>query len=129
MQFGYFDALRREYVVTVPRTPLPWINYLGSEDFFALMSNTAGGAIASIRTRACAESPATATITARRTKRGSMSISRMGIPYGIPDGSLFRRSWTPIAAVMAWGIPGLRERKTEFWRRSSCLFPGGSSAC
>ena len=43
MQFGYFDALRREYVVTVPRTPLPWINYLGSEDFFALMSNTAGG--------------------------------------------------------------------------------------
>ena len=57
MQFGYFDALRREYVVTVPRTPLPWINYLGSEDFFALMSNTAG-AIASIRTRAVAESPA-----------------------------------------------------------------------
>ena len=43
MQFGYFDALRREYVVTAPRTPLPWINYLGSEDFFALMSNTAGG--------------------------------------------------------------------------------------
>ena len=43
MQFGYFDALRREYVVTTPRPPLPWINYLGSEDFFTLLSNTAGG--------------------------------------------------------------------------------------
>ncbi len=43
MQFGYFDTPRREYVVTTPRPPLPWINYLGSEDFFALLSNTAGG--------------------------------------------------------------------------------------
>ena len=43
MQFGCFDAPRREYVVTTPRPPLPWINYLGSEDFFALLSNTAGG--------------------------------------------------------------------------------------
>ena len=43
MQFGYFDDARREYVITTPRTPLPWINYLGSEDLFALCSNTAGG--------------------------------------------------------------------------------------
>ena len=43
MQYGYFDDARREYVITTPRTPLPWINYLGSEDFFALCSNTAGG--------------------------------------------------------------------------------------
>ena len=43
MQFGFFDDGRREYVITTPRTPLPWINYLGSEDFFALCSNTAGG--------------------------------------------------------------------------------------
>ena len=43
MQFGFFDDHRREYVITSPRTPLPWINYLGSEDFFALVSNTAGG--------------------------------------------------------------------------------------
>ena len=43
MQFGYFDNDRREYVVTTPQPPLPWINYLGSEDFFALASNTAGG--------------------------------------------------------------------------------------
>ena len=43
MQFGHFDDARREYVITSPRTPLPWINYLGSEDFFTLLSNTAGG--------------------------------------------------------------------------------------
>ena len=43
MRFGYFDDARREYVITEPRTPLPWINYLGSDSFFTLLSNTAGG--------------------------------------------------------------------------------------
>lgn len=43
MKFGFFDDAAREYVITTPRTPLPWINYLGCEDFFTLCSNTAGG--------------------------------------------------------------------------------------
>jgi len=43
MRYGYFDDERREYVITRPDTPLPWINYLGSEDYFGLISNTAGG--------------------------------------------------------------------------------------
>lgn len=43
MKFGYFDDATREYVITNPRTPWPWINYLGTEDFFSLISNTAGG--------------------------------------------------------------------------------------
>lgn len=43
MQYGFFDDTRREYVITNPRTPWPWINYLGNEDFFSLISNTAGG--------------------------------------------------------------------------------------
>lgn len=43
MQFGHFDNERREYVIDTPATPLPWINYLGSEEFFSLISNTAGG--------------------------------------------------------------------------------------
>ena len=43
MRYGYFDDARREYVITTPRTPLPWINYLGCESFFSLISNTAGG--------------------------------------------------------------------------------------
>ena len=41
--FGHFDDERREYVITDPKTPWPWINYLGNEDFFSLISNTAGG--------------------------------------------------------------------------------------
>ncbi len=43
MKFGYFDDANREYVITTPRTPLPWINYLGCNDFFSLISNTCGG--------------------------------------------------------------------------------------
>lgn len=43
MKFGHFDDERREYVIEQPETPWPWINYLGNEDFFSLISNTAGG--------------------------------------------------------------------------------------
>jgi len=43
MRYGYFDDERREYVITQPDTPLPWINYLGSQAYFGLISNTAGG--------------------------------------------------------------------------------------
>ena len=43
MRYGYFDDTNREYVITRPDTPLPWINYLGCEDYFGLISNTAGG--------------------------------------------------------------------------------------
>ena len=43
MKFGHFDDANKEYVITSPRTPLPWINYLGCEDFFSLKSNTCGG--------------------------------------------------------------------------------------
>ena len=43
MRFGHFDDEAREYVITTPRTPYPWINYLGSQDFFGLVSHTAGG--------------------------------------------------------------------------------------
>lgn len=43
MKYGHFDDKNREYVITNPRTPWPWINYLGNEDFFSLISNSAGG--------------------------------------------------------------------------------------
>ena len=43
MKFGYFDDKNNEYVITTPRTPYPWINYLGKNDFFSIISNTAGG--------------------------------------------------------------------------------------
>ena len=43
MKFSYFDDANKEYVITTPQTPYPWINYLGSQEFFSLISNTAGG--------------------------------------------------------------------------------------
>ena len=43
MKYGYFDDKEKEYVITTPTTPLPWINYLGCENFFTLISNTGGG--------------------------------------------------------------------------------------
>ena len=43
MKYGYFDDLLKEYVITQPDTPLPWINYLGNDGFFSLISNTCGG--------------------------------------------------------------------------------------
>jgi cellobiose phosphorylase len=43
MKYGHFDDKKREYVITNPRTPYPWINYLGCEDFFSIISHTAGG--------------------------------------------------------------------------------------
>ena len=43
MKYGFFDDVAREYVITDPKTPWPWINYLGTENFFSLISQTAGG--------------------------------------------------------------------------------------
>jgi len=43
MHYGHFDDQQREYVITRPDTPLPWINYLGCEAYFGIISNTAGG--------------------------------------------------------------------------------------
>ena len=43
MKFGHFDDKKKEYVIKTPYTPYPWINYLGSDDYFLLMSNTSGG--------------------------------------------------------------------------------------
>jgi cellobiose phosphorylase len=43
MKYGHFDDLNREYVIHTPMTPQPWINYLGNNGFYGLISNTAGG--------------------------------------------------------------------------------------
>jgi cellobiose phosphorylase len=43
MKYGFFDDKKREYCITRPDTPLPWINYLGCEGYFGIISNTAGG--------------------------------------------------------------------------------------
>ena len=43
MRYGYFDEVKKEYVITRPDTPAPWVNYLGSPEYGAIVSNNAGG--------------------------------------------------------------------------------------
>ena len=42
MKYGYFDDSQKEYVINTPKTPYPWINYLGSQRYFSIISNTGG---------------------------------------------------------------------------------------
>ena len=100
MQFGFFDDQRREYLITSPRTSLPWINYLGSEDFFTLLSNTAGGycfyrdarlrRLTRYRYNNCPVD-----------QEGFIFTSKTAIPSGTPAGSPRKRSWTAIPAATA----------------------------
>lgn len=60
MKFGYFDDANKEYVIQNPKTPYPWINYLGTQEFFSLFP-TLPAAITSIRMPVSAESPVIAT--------------------------------------------------------------------
>ncbi|EOS35703.1 N,N'-diacetylchitobiose phosphorylase [Schaedlerella arabinosiphila] len=43
MKYGNFDDTNREYVIDRPDTPAPWVNYLGSPEYGAIISNNAGG--------------------------------------------------------------------------------------
>ncbi|MBW9108137.1 hypothetical protein JNB89_30820, partial [Paraburkholderia phenoliruptrix] len=43
MNYGYFDSQNREYVITNPKTPTSWVNYLGTSDYCLIISNNASG--------------------------------------------------------------------------------------
>jgi cellobiose phosphorylase len=98
MKFGHFDDAAKEYVIETPRTPLPWINYLGSQDFFSLISNTAGG-------YSFYKDAKLMRITRYRYNNcpldagGRYYYIKMVIPYGTRDGSRHRLSWIPTAAA------------------------------
>jgi hypothetical protein len=91
MRYGYFDDINREYVITRPDTPLPWINYLGCEEHFGLISNTA--AIATITFPLI---PGDATSTCVITPAAS---------FGRPPGSQPSASWKITPAGTARIIP------------------------
>ena len=122
MKFGHFDDARKEYVITTPQTPLPWINYLGSEDFFSLVSNTAGGYsfYRDARMRRLT-----------RYRYNSSPLDMDGHHIYIKDGDTVwnpgwqppRQSWTATPAAMVWDIPFWRVRRTVFPLRRSCSCP------
>lgn len=103
MKFGHFDDQNKEYVITSPRTPLPWINYLGCENFFSLVSNTCGG----YRFYKDAK-----LLRLTRYRYNNVPYDSNGHYYYIKDGDtiwnpagcLLRPSLTHTNAVMAWAI-------------------------
>ena len=100
MKFGYFDDTNKEYVITSPKTPLPWINYLGSENFFSLISNTCGGYSFYKDAKLLRSIPMDIT-----------TILKMVTRSGIRAGCLPKQNWTLTAVVMVWVIPYLKEPK------------------
>ncbi len=92
MKYGFFDDSNREYVITTPKTPYPWINYLGTQDFFSLISNTAGGY--------CFYKDA----RLRRITRyryNNVPIDMGGRYFYINDnGSLWSPGWSPVKAEL-----------------------------
>ena len=110
MKFGYFDDTNKEYVITSPKTPLPWINYLGSENFFSLISNTCGG-------YSFYKDAKLLRLTRYRYNNVPLdsnditTILKMVTRSGIRAGCLPKQNWTLTAAVMVWVIPYLKEPK------------------
>ena len=113
MKFGYFDDANREYVITTPKTPLPWINYLGCNDFFSLISNTCGG-------YSFYKDAKLLRLTRYRYNDVPMDITvnictlKMEIPSGIPAGNRSRQIWTPMNAVTVSATAALLHPRTMF---------------
>mgnify|MGYP000007772665 CR=1 FL=1 len=123
MRFGHFDDARREYVIDTPRTPLPWINYLGSEDFFSLVSNTGGGYsfYRDARLRRLT-----------RYRYNNSPLDMDGHRIYINDGGTIwnpgcsppRRNWTVTPAATVWATRSCRAKKTALRPLRSCSCPG-----
>ncbi len=92
MKFGYFDDERKEYVITRPDTPYPWINYLGCENFFGLISNTSGGYCFYRDARL---------MRLTRYRYNSVPVDAGGRYFYISDGgSVWNPGWAPVKAKL-----------------------------
>lgn len=92
MKFGYFDDERREYVITDPKTPWPWINYLGNQDYFRLISNTGGG-------YSFYQDAKLRRIT--RYRYNNVPLDQSGTYFYIKDGDdIWNPGWQPVQATL-----------------------------
>lgn len=92
MKFGYFDDPNKEYVITNVKTPYPWINYLGSDKFFSLISNTAGG-------YSFYKDPLLRRIT--RYRYNNVPLDNNGRYFYINDnGDVWNPGWKPVKATL-----------------------------
>lgn len=127
MKFGHFDDDAREYVITTPRTPLPWINYLGSEAFFSLVSHTAGG-------YSFYKDAKLRRIT--RYRYNNVPADSNGRYYYIKEGSTIwnpgwqptRPSWIFTSAATVWVTASSPAKRTGWLRGWSCSCPWATTA-
>ena len=106
-KYGHFDDKNRQYVITRPDTPIPWINFLGSNEFYGILTNTAGGY--TFYRDARLRRLTTDIIMFRWTVTAGIYTSKMVIPCGIPPGNRPIRLWTAMSAVTDWAIASLPE--------------------
>lgn len=120
MQYGHFDDAAREYVITEPQTPSPWINYLGSEAFFTLMSNTSGGYSFYKDARM---------LRLTRYRYNNVPTDAGGQYFYINDGGVVwtralcgETRWIAMSAATAWATPASRVRRTGLrrWKPRWC---------
>lgn len=121
MKFGHFDDVKKEYVISNPRTPYPWINYLGTQEFFSLISNTAGG-------YSFYKDARLRRIT--RYRYNNVPIDMGGRYFYIKDGeTIWNPGWSPVkteldfmSAVMVWAILSSQVRRTDLRLRLHSLY-------
>ncbi|WP_027869997.1 GH36-type glycosyl hydrolase domain-containing protein [Eubacterium sp. AB3007] len=125
MRYGYFDDQNLEYVITDPRTPLPWINYLGNEDFFRLISNTAGGYCFYRDARL---------LRLTRYRYNNTPLDSNGHYYYIKDGNtVWNPGWQPVQASLdsytcrhGLGYSVFESSKNRICARQEVFVPLGS---
>ena len=127
MQYGHFDDALREYVIDTPTTPLPWINYLGSEDFFALVSNTAGGY--------CFYKDARLRRITRYRYNGSpLDADGFHVYVRMADGTVWNPGWQPTQQALDFyrcrhglGYTVIRGKKDGISLEQAMLVPNGDN--
>ena len=127
MEYGHFDDASREYVITRPDTPSPWINYLGSEAFFTLMSNTGGGYSFYKDARM---------LRITRYRYNNVPTDAGGQYFYIKDGdTVFTPGWMPVKAPLdayecrhGLGYTTLTGEKNGLFVRQTSMVPRGVNA-
>lgn len=124
MKFGHYDDVNREYVIETPQTPYPWINYLGNEKFFSLISNTAGGYAFYTDARL------------RRLTRyryNDIPLDSNGRYFYIKDGdTVWNPAWQPTQTPLdsyecrhGFGYTKFASKKNDVFAKVLCMVPNG----
>lgn len=124
MKYGFFDDANREYVIERPDTPAPWVNYLGSPEYGAIISNNAGGTALQNPgpTAGFSDMFSTVSIPPEDTFTSGIIILKI---TGPPPGSRWEKIWKaiPASAPTAWATQEWKPNTAEFPPRPAIMYP------